>query len=165
MFRVWPRSNGGGRQRREQNRKGRSAKKRGPYVFHVGGKHDGQPVKDVKNGFHAALRATEIEDFTWHDLRHTFASWLVMRGASLRAVADLLGHRSLKMVMRYAHLSPAYLAKEVGLLDQPDTQKRLRRRRARKGQRRPTGGAESVEMNENAKENGSPSWTHFELSA
>ena len=52
---------------------------------------------------------------------------------SLRAVADLLGHRSLKMAMRYAHLSPAYLAKEVGLLDQAaPTQKRRRTRRARK---------------------------------
>ena len=128
-----------------------------PYVFpHVGGKHDGKPVKDVKNAFHAALEMAEIDDFTWHDLRHTFASWLVMRGASLRAVADLLGHRSLKMVMRYAHLSPAYLAKEVGLLDQAVTiQKRRRTRRARKGQGRPTGGGQRAERDENAEENGS----------
>ena len=127
-----------------------------PFVFpHVGGKHDGQPVKDVKNAFHAALDAAGIEDFTWHDLRHTFASWLVMRGASLRAVADLLGHRSLKMAMRYAHLSPAYLAKEVGLLDQTGTQKHRRRRRARKGQDDQTGGEQRAERDENAKENGS----------
>ena len=107
-----------------------------PYVFpHLGGTHDGQPVRDVKNGFHTALQAADIEDFTWHDLRHTFATWLVMRGASLRAVADLLGHRSLRMVMRYAHLSPAYLAAEVGLLDQTIQKKRPpRTRRARKGQ-------------------------------
>ena len=47
-------------------------------------------MKDVKNAFHAALDTAGIGDFTWHDLRHTFASWLVMRGASLRSVADLL---------------------------------------------------------------------------
>ena len=114
----------------------------------------------MKNAFHAALRAAEIEDFTWHDLRHTFASWLVMRGASLRAVADLLGHRSLRMVMRYAHLSPAYLKSEVGLLDQPAGQRQRRRtRRARKGQSPPTGDAESLEMNEKSKESGSSGWT------
>ena len=128
-----------------------------PYVFHhMGGKHDGQPVKDVKNSFRAALEAAGIEDFTWHDLRHTFASWLVMRGASLRAVADLLGHRSLKMVMRYAHLSPAYLAKEVGLLDHAVTaQKRRRTRRARKGQSGSTGGGQCAERDKKSKENGS----------
>ncbi len=57
-----------------------------PYVFpHKLGKNAGEPVHDVKNGFHAALELAGIEDFTWHDLRHTFASWLMMRGASLAA--------------------------------------------------------------------------------
>jgi len=40
----------------------------------------------VKNAFHTALETAGIKDFTWHDLRHTFASWLIMKGASLRAV-------------------------------------------------------------------------------
>jgi integrase len=100
-----------------------------PYVFpHARGRKAGQPVKDVKNGFHAALEGAKIENFTWHDLRHTFASWLMMKGASLRAIAELLGHRGLRMVMRYAHLSPAYLSAEVALLDAPQA------KRARKGQ-------------------------------
>jgi len=78
-----------------------------PFVFpHQGGRQDGQPVVSVKNGFRTARELAGIKDFTWHDLRHTFASWLMMRGASLRAVAELLGHRGLRMVMRYAHLSP-----------------------------------------------------------
>jgi integrase len=91
-----------------------------PFVFaHANGRRVGEPVQDVKNAFHTALETAGIKDFTWHDLRHTFASWLMMKGASLRAVAELLGHRGLRMVMRYAHLSPAYLSSEVGLLDDP----------------------------------------------
>ena len=91
-----------------------------PYVFpHRVGPNAGTPVMDIKNGFHAALELAKIDDFTWHDLRHCFASWLMMRGASLRSVAELLGHTSMKMTMRYAHLSPAFLSAEVSLLDPP----------------------------------------------
>jgi hypothetical protein len=103
------------------------------YTFaHTGGRHTGQPVHDVKNAFHTALETAGITNFTWHDLLHTFAFWLMMKGASLRAVAELLGHRGLRMVMRYAHLSPAYLSSEVGLLDPPPVRSD---KRARNGQR------------------------------
>jgi hypothetical protein len=56
-----------------------------------------------------------------------------MKGASLRSVAELLGHRGLRMVMRYAHLSRAYLSAEVGLLDAPAPPPSTER--AKKGQR------------------------------
>jgi integrase len=53
------------------------------YVFpHKSGPNTGEPVQDIKNGFHAPLELAGIETFTWHDLRHTFASWLMMRGTS-----------------------------------------------------------------------------------
>ena len=87
-----------------------------PYALpHATGRKAGEPVQDVKNAFHTALETAEIKDFTWHDLRHTFASWLIMKVASLRSMAELLGHRGLRMVMRYAHLSPEHLSAEVGL--------------------------------------------------
>jgi Phage integrase family len=110
-------------------------------------------VVSVKNGFRTAMEIAGIKDFTWHDLRHTFASWLMMRGASLRAVAELLGHRGLRMVMRYAHLSPAYLSAEVRLLDGPGPE------RANKGQRVPKASGRQANVPEISKEIGSPHWT------
>ena len=58
--------------------------------------------------FEAAVEAAKIEGFTWHCLRHTFASRLVMSRADLRTVAELLRDKTLAMVMRYAHLAPDY---------------------------------------------------------
>jgi len=46
--------------------------------------------------------------FVWHDIRHTFASRLVMAGVPLKAVQELMGHRSIEMTARYAHLAPDY---------------------------------------------------------
>ena len=67
--------------------------------------------------FKPALRAAGIGDFTWHDLRHTFASWLVQDGVPLDRVSELLGHKSLTMTMRYAHLGPNQcLHEDVALL-------------------------------------------------
>ncbi len=135
------------------------------YVFpHRSGPNAGEPVQDIKNGFHAALQLAEITEFTWHDLRHTFASWLIMRGASLRSVAELLGHQSLKMTLRYAHLSPAFLSAEVGLLDPPPAtppptpDPKPRRKRARKGHGTPTADSAETELPDFVKEIGSSGW-------
>jgi len=58
-----------------------------------------------------------LQDFRFHDLRHTAASHMIMRGASLKDVQELLGHADIKMTMRYAHLSPAHLRATVDRLD------------------------------------------------
>ena len=140
-----------------------------PYVFpHSLGRNAGAPVHDVKNGFRAALTLAGIDGFTWHDLRHTFASWLMMRGASLRSVAELLGHQSLKMTMRYAHLSSAFLSAEVSLLDppmpvrlKPDTTTdggAKKSKRARKGQGASNGDRAETTVPDFVKRIGSSAW-------
>ena len=68
-----------------------------------------RPV-DLRQPWEKALQAADIKDFHWHDLRHTFASMAAMNGASLPELAALLGHKTLAMVQRYAHLSPAHTA-------------------------------------------------------
>jgi len=69
------------------------------------------------NAFEGAVARAKLEDFRFHDLRHTFASWTVQRGATLQEVKDLLGHSTLAMVMRYAYLSPEHLRSAVARLD------------------------------------------------
>ncbi len=63
------------------------------------------------------MKKAEIEDFCFHDLRHTFASHLVMAGVPLLTVAELLGHKSIDMTKRYSHLSPNHKAAAVRVLD------------------------------------------------
>lgn len=66
----------------------------------------GKRIQTLQKGFDAACARAGIENFRIHDLRHTFASWLVMEGVSLYVVKDLLGHSSITVTERYAHLSP-----------------------------------------------------------
>jgi len=131
-----------------------------PYVFvHAhDARHAGRPVLDVKNAFHTALEEAGIESFTWHDFRHDYASRLVMAGVSLRAVAELLGHKGLRMVMRYAHLSPGYLSEEVKKLDTFSLNSRSAER-ARKGQRAPDSDRRQAKVVKIRKESGSSAWT------
>lgn len=66
-----------------------------------------------------ACQKAGLRKIGWHALRHTFASHLVMRGAPLKAVQEMLGHSTIEMTMRYAHLAPAVHRQAVALLDLP----------------------------------------------
>jgi integrase len=84
-----------------------------PYVF----TYAKRTIQVIYTGFNAAVKRAGIEDFRFHDLRHTFASHLVMRGASLKEVQELLGHKNIAMTMRYAHLGEDQKRKAVSLLN------------------------------------------------
>ncbi len=71
----------------------------------------------IRTAFEAALTRAGIASFRFHDLRHTAASHLVMRGATLQEVKEILGHSDLRMTLRYAHLSPAHLRGAVERLE------------------------------------------------
>jgi integrase len=77
----------------------------------------GYPLKTPREWFGASCSKASIVDFTWHCLRHTFASWLVMAGVGLRTVQELMGHKTIAMTCRYAHLAPQHQLDAVGNLD------------------------------------------------
>lgn len=83
------------------------------YVFTYRGKR----VDSVKTSFNSAVKRAGIVDFTFHDLRHTFASQLLMKGGTLKDVQELLGHKTMTMTLRYAHLTQEHKKKAVNLLN------------------------------------------------
>lgn len=83
------------------------------YVFPGQG---GGRFEDVKSAWLKLLERAQIDGFRWHDMRHDFASRLVMAGVPLNTVRDLLGHADIKMTLRYAHLAPGTKAAAVELI-------------------------------------------------
>src|SRR5262249_19617778 len=77
-------------------------------------RRDGGPWGKVRTAFTRACLVAKLDAFRFHDLRHTCASWLVMRGRNLKEVQELLGHRELKMPPRSPHLSPDRRRDAVG---------------------------------------------------
>jgi integrase len=77
---------------------------------------DGERLIDIKKAWAPVVKAAKLANFTFHDLRHTFASKLVMAGVDLNTVRELLGHSDIKMTLRYAHLAPEHKAAAVARL-------------------------------------------------
>ena len=73
---------------------------------------------DLRKPWEAAVQKAELHDFRFHDLRHSAASYLAMNGASLAEIAEVLGHKTLQMVKRYAHLSEGHTARVVESMNQ-----------------------------------------------
>jgi integrase len=89
-------------------------------MLHDSGLGAGRVFPNLKpRWFTDAVKDAKLADFTWHDLRHTFASRLVMAGVDIRTVQELMGHKSITMTMRYAHLSPEHRAAALEKLCDP----------------------------------------------
>jgi site-specific recombinase XerD len=77
----------------------------------------GTPYRSFRGTFEQALRQAGIVDFTFHDLRHTFASRLVMAGVDLPTVQALMGHKTIAMTLRYTHLTTDHKQQAVKALE------------------------------------------------
>jgi len=76
-------------------------------------------AKETRRWFEPALADAKVLNFSWHCMRHTFASRLVMAGVDIRTVQELLGHRTIGMTVRYSHLAPKHTLAAVERLDAP----------------------------------------------
>jgi integrase len=73
--------------------------------------------RQMTKTFARAVQRAGIANFTFHDLRHTFASRLVMAGVDLATIKELMGHKQITMTLRYAHLAPGHKRSAIGVLD------------------------------------------------
>jgi integrase len=72
---------------------------------------------NIKHSFNSAVKKAGLVDFHFHDLRHTFASQVLLNGGGLKDVQELLGHKSMTMTLRYSHLTQESKKKAVNLLN------------------------------------------------
>lgn len=122
------RSKNGEARRIQINSKARPAlltlRERADGVGYVCPGYEGTRTRDWREWFNKALTAAAIANFRWHDLRHTFASRLVMAAVPLRAVQVLMGHKRIETTLRYSHLGEVYLHEAVERLTAEPTDTR-----------------------------------------
>jgi len=95
----------------------RSEGSTGPVIRNL----QGEPLAGPRHWFEPAIKQAKIRDFSWHCLRHTFASRLVMAGVDIRTVQELMGHKSITMTVRYSHLTPRHTLAAVERLTGADS--------------------------------------------
>ena len=98
-----------------------------PWVFL---NKNGEKLRGSRDWFEPTVEAAGVKEYTWHCNRHTFASRLVMAGVDLRTVAQLMGHKTIQMTMRYAHLAPDHQQNAVERLVTNKDQGESSRRRS-----------------------------------
>jgi len=77
----------------------------------------GGRMDNIRKSWASLIKLANIQNFRFHDLRHSFASNLAMTGADLNTIRELLGHASIEMTLRYAHLTPGHKAAAVAMLN------------------------------------------------
>ena len=81
--------------------------------------HNGKPIKSLRTAFENSCKRANLKSVSFHTLRHTFATRLVLSGVDIVTVSKLLGHSSITMTMRYSHTTPEALKSAVSALDKP----------------------------------------------
>jgi len=110
--------------------------------------HEGRvwPDIEIRSAFETAVEAAKLDaPLTFHDLRHSFASWWMMRGGKLESLSKILGHATLAMTMRYAHLSPEHLRGEMAKTERTALEPVVEPNAGTNRGRRGTAGAQMVD--------------------
>ena len=71
------------------------------------------PDHSIRTAWETAVERAKLDDWHFHDCRHHFASWFIMRGGNLLALSKILGHAKVSMTEKYAHLAPDHLRAEI----------------------------------------------------